>query len=66
MIDLLSLHEDEDYSRQVAKTRSSKSFFLPLRLCVFARGIPTFGCGSAAPDLRGEISVPPLVAASPH
>src|SRR6266542_2807498 len=36
------------YSRQVAKAPSSESLFLPLRLCVFARDIPTFGCGSAA------------------
>jgi hypothetical protein len=42
------------YSRQVAKTPSSESFFLPLRLCVFARDIPAFGCGFAALSLYGE------------
>src|SRR6266511_393064 len=44
-------HENEDLlapSRQDAKFGIPFFTFAPLRLCVFARDIPTFGCGSAA------------------
>jgi len=43
--------ETRIYSPQVAKFGI---LFLPLRLCVFVRDIPTFGCGSAALRLYGD------------
>jgi hypothetical protein len=51
---MMLAHENEDL---LAPSRQDAKFgilFLPLRLCVFARDIPAFGCGFAALGLCGE------------
>jgi hypothetical protein len=54
------------FSRQDAKHAKFGKYFFLCGLGVFARDIPSLGCGVAALGLRGEIMIPALVAALPR
>jgi hypothetical protein len=47
---------DNFRQRKFHRAKAPNSETLGFYLCVFARDIPTFGCGFAALGLRGEVS----------